>query len=164
MDKARYSFAVRANLLELYGTSLVDLTKVDPGSTGSKQRRNSLEIKVLSDGSTEVPNITDHTVNSAKELKELLEEGQRKRITAATRMNSDSSRSHLIFTIQVEVADRQNGSSSSGKVRLVDLAGSERAKKSGVDSEGLKELIEINKSLSALGDVIQELAKHGGSS
>merc|ERR1719262_455552 len=46
-----------------------------------------------------------------------------------------------------------------GKITLCDLAGSERPKKSEVAGDALKEAIEINKSLSALGDVIEALTK-----
>jgi len=48
-----------------------------------------------------------------------------------------------------------------GKILIVDLAGSERLNKSGVTGEGAKEAIEINKSLTALGDVIEALTKNG---
>ena len=41
---------------------------------------------------------------------------------------------------------------------MVDLAGSERAAKTGATPEQLKEAQSINKSLSALGDVIQALS------
>ena len=46
---------------------------------------------------------------------------------------------------------------SSGKLNLVDLAGSERVWKSGAEGERLKEAQNINRSLLALGDVIQAL-------
>lgn len=48
--------------------------------------------------------------------------------------------------------------STSGKFSLVDLAGSERADKTGATAERLKEAQSINKSLSALGDVISALS------
>merc|ERR1719272_1438273 len=47
-----------------------------------------------------------------------------------------------------------------GKIVLVDLAGSERLKRSLVTGGMQKEAIEINKSLSALGDVMEALV-HG---
>lgn len=48
--------------------------------------------------------------------------------------------------------------STNGKFSLVDLAGSERADKTGATAERLKEAQSINKSLSALGDVISALS------
>lgn len=47
---------------------------------------------------------------------------------------------------------------TTGKLSLVDLAGSERADKTGATAERLKEAQSINKSLSALGDVISALS------
>ena len=46
-----------------------------------------------------------------------------------------------------------------GKLNLVDLAGSERVGRTGSTGDRLKEAQSINKSLSALGDVIQSLAQ-----
>eukprot|EP01113_Clastostelium_recurvatum_P041190 TRINITY_DN6500_c0_g1_i3.p1 TRINITY_DN6500_c0_g1~~TRINITY_DN6500_c0_g1_i3.p1 ORF type:complete len:532 (+),score=167.08 TRINITY_DN6500_c0_g1_i3:196-1791(+) len=80
-----------------------------------------------------------------------------------TEMNAQSSRSHSIFTITVESSTPRIGDPTggklvkSGKLNLVDLAGSERANKTGATGDRLKEGIEINKSLSALGNVISAL-------
>merc|ERR1719313_2378471 len=74
-------------------------------------------------------------------------------------MNSGSSRSHLIQTVNIERINRESGDRLCGKIVLVDLAGSERLKKSLVTGNMQKEAIEINKSLTALGDVIEALTK-----
>merc|ERR1719301_133927 len=62
--------------------------------------------------------------------------------------------------IKITVADRETGVSRLGKVTIVDLAGSERLGKSGVTGEGQKEAIEINKSLTALGDVMMAITSN----
>ena len=73
-------------------------------------------------------------------------------------MNAESSRSHSIFSIMVESYDRNTKKTNYGKLSIVDLAGSERADKTGAGAERLKEAQNINKSLSALGDVISALS------
>merc|ERR1711988_1942445 len=74
-------------------------------------------------------------------------------------MNSASSRSHLLLTITVECTVQETEQVIYGKITLCDLAGSERPKKSEVTGDALKEAIEINKSLTALDDVIEALTK-----
>ena len=84
-------------------------------------------------------------------------------------MNQDSSRSHSIFTITVEILERDasqkgdQGHVRVGKLNLVDLAGSERQSKTGATGQRLKEATKINLSLSALGNVISALANGKGS-
>merc|ERR1719265_1407121 len=69
-------------------------------------------------------------------------------------MNADSSRSHLMFMIFVKVKEKATAKERIGKITIVDLAGSERLAKSQVSGDAQKEAIEINKSLTALGDVM----------
>merc|ERR1719408_550371 len=72
-------------------------------------------------------------------------------------MNSHSSRSHLLVQIYGDMKTH-NGKNMKSVITLVDLAGSERLAKSGVTGDRAKEAININKSLSALGDVINARA------
>lgn len=74
-------------------------------------------------------------------------------------MNDKSSRSHLILIIKIVSVNRETKDQLVGKMLLCDLAGSERLKKSQVEDDAQKEAIEINKSLTALGDVIEALTK-----
>merc|ERR1719437_177830 len=74
-------------------------------------------------------------------------------------MNSESSRSHLILIVQIVSINHETKDQLRGKILIVDLAGSERLKKSQTTADAQKESIEINKSLTALGDVIEALTK-----
>ena len=73
-------------------------------------------------------------------------------------MNDRSSRSHMVFTLALSGVDA-SGRAFEGALNLVDLAGSERLSRTGATGERLKEAQSINKSLSALGDVVFALAE-----
>lgn len=93
------------------------------------------------------------------ELMGLFHQGNAERHVGATKMNAESSRSHSIFAIMIETYDKTTKKTAIGKLSLVDLAGSERADKTGAGAERLREAQSINKSLSALGDVIAALSE-----
>lgn len=94
-------------------------------------------------------------VHNAQDLSRVMELGSKNRSVGATLMNVDSSRSHSIFTIDIEmVREGGKGGLRAGRLNLVDLAGSERQSKTGSTGDRLKEATKINLSLSALGNVI----------
>ncbi|CAN1778075.1 Kinesin-like protein KIN-14J [Linum perenne] len=90
---------------------------------------------------------------------ELMNVGMMNRAVGATALNERSSRSHSVLTIHVNGMDVETGTLFRGNLHLVDLAGSERVDRSEVTGDRLREAQHINKSLSALGDVIFALAQ-----
>jgi kinesin family member 5 len=72
-------------------------------------------------------------------------------------MNAESSRSHSIFLITIQQRNTETGAQKTGNLYLVDLAGSEKVGKTGASGQTLEEAKKINKSLSALGMVINAL-------
>ena len=94
---------------------------------------------------------------SLEELVELLDKGLEQRAVAHTELNAESSRSHLLVSIVLTSTNRRSGKKTRGKLMLVDLAGSERLTKTEASGARLKEAQNINKSLSALGNVINAL-------
>jgi hypothetical protein len=114
-----------------------------------------------------VEGLSEHAVTSAEDVIRYLEDGSRARATAETKMNSQSSRSHAVFTLVLkQTRFLYDGGSATeervSRIRLVDLAGSERADVSGTTGARLREGSNINKSLTTLGRVIESLV--GGNS
>lgn len=115
-------------------------------------------------GGIMVKGITSSPVSSAEDALECLRVGALSRTTASTQMNTQSSRSHAIFTLHVKqhrLADDDKDANDfeilSAKFHFVDLAGSERLKRTGATGERAKEGISINCGLLALGNVISAL-------
>ncbi|XP_004287698.1 PREDICTED: kinesin-like calmodulin-binding protein [Fragaria vesca subsp. vesca] len=154
-DSNKFSFSLKAYMVELYQDTLVDLL------LPKNAKRPKLDIKKDSKGMVTVENITVLSISTHEELKSVIQRGSEQRHTAGTQMNQESSRSHLIVSVIIESTNLQTQSVARGKLSFVDLAGSERVKKSGSAGNQLKEAQSINKSLSALGDVIGALSSGG---
>ncbi|XP_053545822.1 kinesin-like protein KIF17 [Bombina bombina] len=145
-------FLVRASYLEIYNEEIRDLLGED-----TKQK---MELKEHPEKGVYVKALSQHTVHSVTECEKIMETGWRNRSVGYTLMNKDSSRSHSIFIINIEMCTTdENGKDHlrAGKLNLVDLAGSERQSKTGATGDRLKEATKINLSLSALGNVISAL-------
>ncbi|XP_054717642.1 kinesin-like protein KIF21A, partial [Uloborus diversus] len=165
------SFQVLAQFMELYNEDIIDL--LDPVRDGDvKNMKKCVKIHEDVDGQIYTVGLTSRSVTSADEALQCLKIGALSRTTASTKMNSQSSRSHAMFTllmkqqriIQFEPAEDEEKSenleefeSLSAKLNFVDLAGSERLKRTGATGERAKEGISINCGLLALGNVISAL-------
>lgn len=151
-QKSKFSFKVTCYMLELYNDKLIDLL-APHGKEPAK-----LDIKKDKKGLVFVHGSMMLEAATKDELWTIFERGSENRHVSSTKMNAESSRSHLILGIIIESTNLTSGAVLKGKISLVDLAGSERAAKTGASAEQLKEAQSINKSLSALGDVISALS------
>jgi len=162
-DRDRFNHSVRASMMELYRNELVDLLvpRASPrkgstfGFSPEKQKHNIYMDTRTQD--VHIEGLSSEECEDAKALLELLERGNKQRSVAATAMNDASSRSHLLLMIRIVCVNIETHQQHQGKILMCDLAGSERLKRSMVEGDLQKEAIEINKSLTALGDVIEAL-------
>lgn len=152
-------YSMRISYLELYNEELCDLLSTD----------DSVKIRIFDDahkkGSVIIQNLEEIPVHCKNDVYKLLAKGQERRKTAATLMNSQSSRSHTVFSILVHIKETNNDGEEmlrTGKLNLVDLAGSENISKSG-NEKGIRarETVNINQSLLTLGRVITALVEKG---
>ncbi|KAH0880568.1 hypothetical protein HID58_067962 [Brassica napus] len=144
-------FSCKCSFLEIYNEQITDL--LEPSST-NLQLREDLGKGVY------VENLVEHNVRTVNDFKCFpYAQGAANRKIAATHMNSESSRSHSVFTCTIESIWERDSLTHSrfARLNLVDLAGSERQKSSGAEGDRLKEAANINKSLSTLGLVIMSL-------
>ncbi|XP_063836763.1 kinesin-like protein KIF3A [Ostrinia nubilalis] len=145
-------FLVCVTYLEIYNEEVRDLLGNNP--------HQSLEVKERPDIGVFVKDLTGYVVHNADELEKIMAVGNKNRHIGATAMNTESSRSHAIFSITVESSKKGNDGKvhvKMGKLHLVDLAGSERQSKTQATGTRLKEATKINQSLSVLGNVISAL-------
>ncbi|KAL0212764.1 hypothetical protein RCL1_006390 [Eukaryota sp. TZLM3-RCL] len=132
---------ISASFVEIFNDSFYDLLDTT----------KSPSLSTSSSGSVSLKDCTDEVVSSPSQAYHLLEKGLMRRKVAETRMNTRSSRSHAVFRITLK-----SGPTTS-HLYLVDLAGSERVSMSGASGAQLKEAGDINKSLSALSNVINQI-------
>ncbi|KAL0357290.1 UNVERIFIED_CONTAM: Kinesin-like protein KIN-14F [Sesamum calycinum] len=144
--KDSISYDVSVQMIEIYNEQVRDLLATD-------------EIRNNSQNGVNVPSANLVPVTSTTEVLNLMSLGMKNRVVGATAMNDRSSRSHSCLTVHVQGRDLSSGSILRGCMHLVDLAGSERADKTEAVGDRLKEAQHINRSLSALGDVISSLSQ-----
>ncbi|KAK2149668.1 hypothetical protein LSH36_442g01044 [Paralvinella palmiformis] len=147
-------FEVTFSMMEIYNEQVRDLLSKDKPKGGLQVRQNPKKGQFYVQGLKAIP------VGSYKEIEKRMEQGTASRTVASTNMNATSSRAHTVVTITFDQIEKKSNSETkkSSVLNLVDLAGSERADSTGATGDRLKEGANINKSLSALGNVISALA------
>uniref|UniRef100_A0A8C1FTW9 Kinesin-like protein n=1 Tax=Cyprinus carpio carpio TaxID=630221 RepID=A0A8C1FTW9_CYPCA len=143
-------FHIKVSYFEIYLDKIRDLLDVSKTNLSVHEDKNRVPY---------VKGCTERFVCSPDEVMDTIDEGKSNRHVAVTNMNEHSSRSHSIFLINVKQENTQTEQKLSGKLFLVDLAGSEKVSKTGAEGAVLDEAKNINKSLSALGNVISALAE-----
>uniref|UniRef100_A0A671WJG4 Kinesin-like protein n=1 Tax=Sparus aurata TaxID=8175 RepID=A0A671WJG4_SPAAU len=138
-------FHIKVSYFEIYLDKIRDLLDVSKTNLAVHEDKNRVPY---------VKGCTERFVSSPEEVMDVIDEGKSNRHVAVTNMNEHSSRSHSIFLINIKQENIETEKKLSGKLYLVDLAGSEKQKGAVLD-----EAKNINKSLSALGNVISALAE-----
>jgi len=169
---------VTMSYLEIYNEQAIDLLNDDPSSSNA-----TLQVRDSRTEGVVIPGLKNFPVSSPREVSDLMGRASARRATASTHMNSVSSRSHAICTLNVTIAPDFEGTSGAAaaeeesgegaisprsaaqgmkaKLTLVDLAGSERIKRTGAEGARMKEGININKGLFVLGQVVSALSELG---
>ena len=151
-------YSVKISFMELYNEELSDLLS----DTSDNEKLRIFE-DTQRKGSVVIPGLEEIVVQNKSEVYKILQKGAEKRQKASTLMNSNSSRSHSIFTITVFIKEKTIDGEETikvGKLNLVDLAGSENIERSGATGKRAAEAGKINKSLTTLGRVITSLVEH----
>ncbi|KPI94068.1 Kinesin-like protein KIF18A [Papilio xuthus] len=142
-------FDIGVSYIEVYNENVYDLLK--PSNTPLQLREDS-KYGVM------IAGLTLCNINTARELLNLLENGNKNRTQHPTDSNAESSRSHAVFQVYVKMRGKASSQLRIVKLSMIDLAGSERASATGCIGDRFKEGANINKSLLSLGNCINKLA------
>lgn len=145
-------FELKFSMLEIYMENLYDLLNPDA-------RSNELKIKEHTKRGIYVENLSEIYITSQEEFLLLIHEAEQCRSVSETSLNKNSSRSHLLFQLQI-TQKLPDETERRGALNLIDLAGSEKVSKTHAMGITLEEARKINLSLSNLGNVIYALASN----
>ena len=153
------TYIVKGHFVEIYQEKIIDLLD-RKDSTRSLSKLLIRHDKSPGGKGIYITGVRERIVRSTQDVLALLEEGTQRRTVGSTNMNATSSRSHAVLSLIIscqDVDDVEGFTKTVSKLHLVDLAGSERAKATGATGSRLMEGASINKSLAALGNVVNSL-------
>ncbi|XP_069699062.1 kinesin-like protein KIF23 isoform X2 [Periplaneta americana] len=153
------TYAVFVTYVEIYNNAVYDLLEEIPEDT---LRSKPLQVKIIREDANRnmyVHAVTEKEVKSTEEAFEAFYKGQKRKRMAITTLNSESSRSHSVFTIRLVQAPLDSQGENVlqdrkaicvSQLSLVDLAGSERTDRTKNSGQRLREAGNINNSLMTL--------------
>ncbi|XP_071961706.1 uncharacterized protein [Antedon mediterranea] len=147
-ERSKISYTLKVSMVEVYNEHVQDLL--------SENSKEALDIRMQGKRLT-MKGLKEFKVGNEGDITEVMAIGDRNRSVASTKMNSTSSRSHLLLMLTAEGVNKISKATSFGSLTLVDLAGSERISKTEATGQRLVEAAAINKSLTSLGQVFSGL-------
>lgn len=148
--KEEVAVMIWVSFVEIYNEMVYDLLTIPPKQSNvSDARRKNLKI-VCNQGQVFVKGLTSILVKTSEDALKLLRLGQQRITYASTAVNSNSSRSHCVFIVDV-LKFHRSGITTQNTYKFCDLAGSERVDKTGTTGSRLREAQSINTSLMVLG-------------
>lgn len=147
---------LKVSFVEIYMEQIRDLL-APSGSSGTigTPTNGGLKIRESTQHGVYIEEMMRIPSKSEAAMMELVKSGTLSRAVSSTRMNKDSSRSHSILMIScVRLMSGRRAT-----MYIVDLAGSELVNKTNASGRVLQEAKAINKSLSALSNVIKALGE-----
>ncbi|KAF4141351.1 Kinesin motor domain [Phytophthora infestans] len=156
MAAGNFECSMKLSILEVYNESIVDLLEGGGRTPGVVSLAKGLDVRVGKTG-VYVENLIEVEVFNEGDVLDLMRLGHSHRSVGSHDFNEHSSRSHLVLSIVIETGMKSDTRRRISKLHLIDLAGSERVSKTAASGQRLKEAQNINRSLSALGDVIAAL-------
>jgi len=161
-ERKNTTYELTLSVLEIYNDNIRDL--LGPrivlrreADVKLKNRPSYLKIRSTEEGQTYVEDLTEIRCDSLEDIVSLMKKGEANRSVGITNMNKYSSRSHSIVRIGITARNNADSTNTKSLLSFIDLAGSERSEKSGSIGEQAKEAVYINRSLSALGKVLEAL-------
>ena len=151
IDTSQYDFNVKISYMEIYNECLNDLLQAKDG--------DNLPIRENDKKQLVIPRLEERLCQTLESAIKCLNEGEDNRKYGKHEMNSNTSRSHVVFRIRLKIREKKNQQIMESVINIIDLAGSEGINKTKAEGMTKKEGDNINKSLLSLSKVIRALAE-----
>lgn len=142
---------VALSYYEIYNDKVFDLLE-----TPDKRTPSGLPLREAN-GKTVVVGLSERSCDDLKDFEKLYIEANTNRVTAATKLNAHSSRSHAI--LRVKVTQTTGDMVLESTASAIDLAGSEDNRRTENNRERLVESAAINKSLFVLSQCVEAISR-----